>query len=106
VAEALAAEARARGRSATVVGGVAGRADGAALRAELERAEAAHDAVYLDGPALDDPGVAAVLDRHRSVAVVAAEGVTTRGALAAAADTLGRLGVPVLGVVVAPRARR
>jgi Mrp family chromosome partitioning ATPase len=47
-----------------------------------------------------------VLDRHRAVAVVAAEGVTTRGALAAAADTLGRLGVPVLGVVVAPRARR
>jgi tyrosine-protein kinase Etk/Wzc len=106
VAEALAAEARARGRSATVVGGAAGSADGASLRAELERAEAAHDVVYLDGPALDDPGVAAVLDRHRAVAVVAAEGVTTRGALAAAADTLGRLGVPVLGVVVAPRARR
>jgi hypothetical protein len=109
VADALAAHARARGRTAAVVDtsarGRPGDATGeAALRDEMQRAEAAHDLVYVAAPALDDPWAAVVLDRRRAVTVVAAEGGTTRGALTSAADALGRLGVPVLGVVVTPRA--
>jgi hypothetical protein len=47
-----------------------------------------------------------VLDRARPVALVAVAGRTTRTTLAEAAGSLGRLGVPVLGVVVAPRTAR
>ncbi len=118
VADALAVQARTRGRAAVVVhpgdaGGAraAGAdADGAladgALPDAVRRAEAGHEAVYVAAAALDDPRSAAVLDRRRPVAVVAVEGATTRGALADAAETLGRLGVPVLGVVVTPRSGR
>ena len=72
---------------------------------------AEHDAVYVAAPPLDDPRTAVLLDQRRPVAVVASEGGTARQELAAASDTLGRLGVPVLGVVVtsatpAPRAAR
>jgi hypothetical protein len=106
VAEALAAEARARGRSATVVGGVAAARTARRSAPSSSARRPRTTRCTSTGRRSTTPGVAAVLDRHRAVAVVAAEGVTTRGALAAAADTLGRLGVPVLGVVVAPRARR
>ena len=109
VADALAAQARMRGRRAAVFDAAAhGAADGeaatAALRSSLQRAEAEHDLVYVAAPALDDPQASAVLDRSRAAAVVAVEGVTTRVALTSAADALVRLGVPVLGVVVAPPA--
>jgi tyrosine-protein kinase Etk/Wzc len=112
VADALAAEARARGRSAAVLdlsGAPAPERDGpgeaqVARPGQVTRAEAAHDAVYVAAAALDDPRAAAVLDPARPVAVVAAEGATRRDALTDAAEALGRLGVPVLGVVVTPRA--
>lgn len=116
VAEALSAQARARGRSATVLDAspeVTDRPDparapdaGAALRAAVDRATLDHDAVYVAAPSLDDQRTAAVLDPRRAVAVVATEGVTSRDALASAVDALGRLGVPLLGVVVTPRAAR
>jgi len=109
VAEAFAAQARARGRTAAVLEaspptGVADDAGDIELRDRLHRAEAEHDTVYLAAPPLDDPRAASVLDRHRPVAMVVAEGVTSRGDLLTAADTLSRLGVPVLGVVMMPRA--
>jgi hypothetical protein len=103
-------QARARGRTALVLDADAdaypgGESGAAALRGDLHRAEAEHDLVYVASAPLDDPRAAAVLDRRRAATVVATEGVTTRGALAGAADALGRLGVPVLGVVVAPASR-
>ncbi len=108
VADALAAQARARGRTAVVLdvastpsgGRGAVEWDSAGLRAAVQRADAEHDAVYVAAAPLDDPRTAALLDPSRPVAVVAAAGVTPRADLAAASDALGRLGVPVLGVVV------
>jgi len=113
VAEALAAQARARGRTAVVVAPPDARASDdraaeesspAALRDAVQRADAEHDAVYIAAPPLDDPRTAAVLDPSRPVAVVAGEGVTAWEKLASASDTLARLGVPVLGVVVTTKA--
>ncbi|GJG88457.1 hypothetical protein tb265_36380 [Gemmatimonadetes bacterium T265] len=108
VADALAAQARARGRTAVVLGAPDGRggdeSDAVALREAVRRADAQHDAVYVAAPPLDDTRTAAVLEPGRAVAVVAAEGVTGRDALASVTETLGRLGVPVLGIVVTSRA--
>ena len=112
VAEVLAAQARARGRTAVVLDLRApgsdvrahDSADASAFRDALQRADAEYDAVYVAASSLDDPRTAAVLDPGRAVAMVAAEGVTSRGELATTSNTLGRLGVPVLGVILTTRA--
>lgn len=110
VTEVLTAQARARGQTVTAVDaqggkGTDGAAPGAALREAVARAEAEHDAVYVATPPVTDVRTAELLELDRAVAVVAREGVTTREALAEAAQHLARLGAPVVGVVLETRRR-
>lgn len=107
VTDVLIAQARTRrqevvGIDASAVAQTANRtSDPSGAGDALERAEAEYEAVYVTAPPVTDARTAALLDVHRAVAVVARAGVTTRHELADATRTLARLGVPVVGVVLA-----
>ena len=109
VVEALAEQARVGGHAARVVDG-GGRNTATdvtgvgTVRAALRSAVAEHEAVYVAVPPLSDPRAAALIGTDAAVAIVIREGRTTRRALADATDTLARLAVPVVAVIMAPRA--